>query len=611
MAESLYDMWTLLMKRRAEWPVATLLIGVTATVATYYLKYVAKKPVLITGSKSCADFLQHHCPVLVQEYYPTVWCFTSQAHTLLCSVLYLFPLQKPLLITGSKSCADFLQHHCPVLVQEYYPTVWCFTSRAHTILCSVLYLFPLQKPVLITGSKSCADFLQHHCPVLVQEYYPTVWCFTSRAHTILCSVLYLFPLQKPVLITGSKSCADFLQCHCPVLVQEYYPTVWCFTSRAHTILCSVLYLFSLQKPVLITGSKSCADFLQHHCPVLVQEYYPTVWCFTSRAHTILCSIAGNLAKKLPPYRKDILPTPDGGEIHLEWLDHHGNDCHDNRTCPIVVILPGLSGNSASHYAIRLAKGATKKCYRGVVFNHRGSNGVKLKSNRLYCAADSEDFQLVVSHIKKLYPDAPLMAVGCSMGGMILFNYLAKHGENCGLVAAMVVGMPWEANKTGDSLQQPLNRLVFNKNLVRQLRRDLRFNRDLFDNDDRVDVDYTLQSSTVKDFDDRFTIKLFGFDSVRHYYTTASACYKINRVKIPLLSLNSADDVFAPFDSIPTEDIKKNPNISLVVTSHGGHVGFGDWLSPTRESFLDKLYQQYIDAVFKYGEKELKGTHLKK
>ncbi|XP_078584429.1 protein ABHD1-like [Branchiostoma floridae x Branchiostoma japonicum] len=458
MAESVYDMWTLLMKRRAEWPVATLLIGVTATVATYYLKYVAKKP------------------------------------------------------------------------------------------------------VLITGSKSCADFLQHHCPVLVQEYYPTVWCFTSRAHTILCSVLYLFPLQKPVLITGSKS---------------------------------------------------CADFLQHHCPVLVQEYYPTVWCFTSRAHTILCSIAGNLAKKLPPYRKDILPAPDGGEIHLEWLDHHGNDCHDNRTRPIVVILPGLSGNSASHYAIRLAKGATKKCYRGVVFNHRGSNGVKIKSNRLYCAADSEDLQLVVSHIKKLHPDAPLMAVGCSMGGMILFNYLAKHGENCGLVAAMVVGMPWEANKTGDSLQQPLNRLVFNKNLVRQLRRDLRFNRELFDNDDRVDVDYTLQSSTVKDFDDRFTIKLFGFDSVRHYYTSASACYKIDRVKIPLLSLNSADDVFAPFDSIPTEDIKKNPNISLVVTLHGGHVGFGDWLSPTRESFLDKLYQQYIDAVFKYGEKELKGTHLKK
>ncbi|XP_066268270.1 phospholipase ABHD3-like [Branchiostoma lanceolatum] len=234
-----------------------------------------------------------------------------------------------------------------------------------------------------------------------------------------------------------------------------------------------------------------------------------------------------------------------------------------------------------------------------------------QSNRLYCAADFEDFQRVVGHIKKLYPNAPLMAVGCSMGGMILFNYVAKFGEKCGLVAAMVVGMPWEANKTGESLEQLINRLIFSKNLVRQINRDLRFNRDMFDNDDRVDVDYALQSSTVMEFDDRFTCRMFGFDSVRHYYTTASACYKIDKVKIPLLSLNSADDVFAPFDSIPTEDIKTNPNISLVVTSHGGHVGFGDWLSPTRESFLDKLFQQYIDAVFKYREKELLGTHMKK
>ncbi|XP_066268376.1 phospholipase ABHD3-like [Branchiostoma lanceolatum] len=369
--------------------------------------------------------------------------------------------------------------------------------------------------------------------------------------------------------------------------------------------------YVVKKPMLITGSKSCADFLRRRCPVLLQEYYPTVWCFTSRAHTVMCSIVGNLTKKLPPYRKEILYPPDGGEIHLDWLDHHGNDCHDNGTRPIVVILPGLTGNSSSYYSIRLAEGATKKGYRSVVFNHRGSNGVKLKSNRLYCAADFEDFQRVVGHIKKLYPNAPLMAVGCSMGGMILFNYVAKFGEKCGLVAAMVVGMPWEANKTGESLEQLINRLIFSKNLVRQINRDLRFNRDMFDNDDRVDVDYALQSSTVMEFDDRFTCRMFGFDSVRHYYTTASACYKIDKVKIPLLSLNSADDVFAPFDSIPTEDIKTNPNISLVVTSHGGHVGFGDWLSPTRESFLDKLFQQYIDAVFKYREKELLGTHMKK
>ncbi|XP_035660418.1 phospholipase ABHD3-like [Branchiostoma floridae] len=373
----------------------------------------------------------------------------------------------------------------------------------------------------------------------------------------------------------------------------------------------------VKKPVLITGSKSCADFLQHHCPVLVQEYYPTVWCFTSRAHTILCSVLSDLTRwKLPPYRREVLDMPDGGELHLDWLEHHGNSHynnshHDNRTHPIIVILPGMSGNSRSHYVINLARGASKKGYRSVVYNHRGSNGVKLKNNKYYCAADTSDLQHVVTHIRKLYPDAPLMAAGVSLGGMITFNYLAKFGKDCGLVAAMVMSMPWNTFKTTESLEEPLNRLLFNKYLTFGLTQYVRQNREVFDKDSRVDVDHALKSSTIAEYDKRFTIKVFGFESVDQFYTLASACYKVSKVQTPLLSLNAADDVFAPLSSIPTKEIEKNPNIALVVTSHGGHIGFGDWLFPSRESFMDKLYQQYVDAVFKYRQEEHVGTQKKR
>ncbi|CAH1247443.1 ABHD3 [Branchiostoma lanceolatum] len=368
----------------------------------------------------------------------------------------------------------------------------------------------------------------------------------------------------------------------------------------------------VKKPLLITGSSRCADFLQRRCPVLVQEYYPTVWCFTSRAHTIVCSVLAELTTwKLPPYRREILDMPDGGELHLDWLEHHSNSHHDNRTRPIIIILPGMSGHSGSHYIINLAKATSKKGYRSAVYNHRGSNGVKLKNNRYYCAADTTDLQHVVAHIRSLYPDAPLMAVGASLGGMIIFNYLAKFGKDCGLVAAMVMSMPWNTFKTTESLEEPLNRLLFNKYLTFGLTQHLRQNREVFDKDSRVDVDHALKSSTIAEYDERFTIKVFGFESVDHFYTLASACYKVSRVQIPLLSLNAADDVFAPLCSIPTEEIKKNPNIALVVTSHGGHIGFGDWLFPSRESFMDKLYQQYVDAVFKYGQEGHIEAHVQK
>ncbi|XP_078665990.1 phospholipase ABHD3-like [Branchiostoma floridae x Branchiostoma belcheri] len=372
-----------------------------------------------------------------------------------------------------------------------------------------------------------------------------------------------------------------------------------------------------KKPLLITGSADCADFLQRRCPVLVQEYYPTVWCFTSRAHTLICGIIRDLADGKPPsYRQDILHTPDGGEIHLDWLEHHGdqhhgdhhhgnhqhgNHHHDNKTRPTVLIMPGLTGNSGSAYVARLARGAHKQGYRGVVFNNRGTNGVELKSARSYCAANTDDLHLVVSHVKTLYPDAPLMAVGVSLGGIILFNYVAKLGKDCGLVAAMVVSVSWNVFEGTRSLEETVNKLLFNRYLAKGLTTNLRRNRVVFDQHGSIDIDHALQASTIGEFDERFTAKVFGYESLQHYYTDASPHNKVPNIQTPILCLNAADDIFSPLDSIPIDEVEKNPNIALVMTSHGGHIGFGDWLFPTRESFMDKLYQQYVDAVFKYGQ----------
>lgn len=66
--------------------------------------------------------------------------------------------------------------------------------------------------------------------------------------------------------------------------------------------------------------------------------------------------------------------------------------------------------------------------RCIVFNFRGRGGHALKTARTYCASNSEDLAAVIDHIRALYPDAPLLALGVSLGGIILGNYLANESE---------------------------------------------------------------------------------------------------------------------------------------------------------------------------------------
>lgn len=116
--------------------------------------------------------------------------------------------------------------------------------------------------------------------------------------------------------------------------------------------------------------------------------------------------------------------------------------------PLIIILPGLTGESQAEYIKCLVIAAQQIGIRTVVFNNRGLGGITLKTPRLYCAANCEDLSEVVNHVSQLNPNIKLGATGISMGGLILGNYLSEHSEQARnlLSAAKIISVPWDVLK---------------------------------------------------------------------------------------------------------------------------------------------------------------------
>ncbi|XP_014667693.1 PREDICTED: phospholipase ABHD3-like, partial [Priapulus caudatus] len=306
-----------------------------------------------------------------------------------------------------------------------------------------------------------------------------------------------------------------------------------------------------------------------HCPAILETYWPTPWLFESRMQSIFRSLFKR--RIMFDYRSELLCMPDGGEVCLDWMDNDENSNVERAKRPTILMLPGLTGSSVETYLVHFVKHATKAGFRCVVFNNRGKGGGRLLTARTYNAANTEDLSVVVEHVRKLIPDAPLMATGHSLGGIILTNYLAKTGVDCGLIGGMVVSVSWNVFESSKNLEKPLNSFVFNRFLTYNLIKMVKEYAHLFQH--KLDVEHVCQAKTVREFDERFTSKVFGYATNDDYYKDACLHDKIDSIKVPLLCLTAGDDCFSPYDALPIEDAEQSEYMMLAITSHGGHLGF--------------------------------------
>ena len=84
-----------------------------------------------------------------------------------------------------------------------------------------------------------------------------------------------------------------------------------------------------------------------------------------------------------PCVRDLIPLEDGGQISVDWICNPATEKILNDQTPIVVILPGITGDRFCGYSKALIEATIEKKFKPVVLNHRGCGGTPLTSRKLY------------------------------------------------------------------------------------------------------------------------------------------------------------------------------------------------------------------------------------
>jgi hypothetical protein len=271
-----------------------------------------------------------------------------------------------------------------------------------------------------------------------------------------------------------------------------------------------------------------------------------------------------LRRDAPAYRRERVETADGEFVDLDWVDGAAD-------APVLVLFHGLEGSSRSHYAIAMLRAAAARGWRGVVPHWRGCSGEPNRLARAYHSGDYAELELLLAAVRARTGSAPLVALGISLGGNVLLNWLGREKEKslAWLKAAASVSAPIDLVASGAALDRGLNRIYarnFLKTLVPRALGKLQRFPGLYREEKLRRV------TTIHDFDDLVTAPLHGFKDVADYWTRASSKPWLRHIVLPTLVVNALNDPFVPGASLPGP-AEAGAAVTLEQPAGGGHVGF--------------------------------------
>ena len=289
------------------------------------------------------------------------------------------------------------------------------------------------------------------------------------------------------------------------------------------------------------------------------------------------------------YRKDGLPsprrervwTPDDDFLDLDWCG--------NGEGPIVLLLHGLTGSSRSSYVAGLSRVLCDYGFTTAALNFRGCSGEPNHTAWAYHSGETTDLDWIYRHIKDCYPTRPLSMVGYSLGGNVLLKWLGQQGVNVHVQSAITVSVPFLLNICADQMDKGFSR-IYRDRLLNELKEYIIWKKAHLDMTGRLSEAERLHRlgdlSSIRSFweyDGHVVSGIYGFKGADDYYAQSSSRYYLSGISVPTLMIQAKDDPFMSKEVIPSPS-ELSGSSELLLTEHGGHVGFVNGSRPWRYNY---------------------------
>jgi predicted alpha/beta-fold hydrolase len=260
--------------------------------------------------------------------------------------------------------------------------------------------------------------------------------------------------------------------------------------------------------------------------------------------------------RLPEPELVLVDMPDGSGDRLAVLLHEGDQDR-----PLVLVVHGLGGSAESDYVRHVSAGLIRAGFPVGRIDLRGA-GTGEYAGGMYHGGKTEDVVAVIESF-----DRPVAMVGFSLGGNLTVKLLGEHTD--AVVAGVAVSAPLDLAVSVEHLHHMAGGF-YEKFLVHRLRKEALRAGARYTPEERAGI---LAAKGLVEFDNAVTAPRHGWRDAAEYYAVNSSINYLDRVQVPLLLVHSKDDPMVPFGPYLSVDWDALPTTDLVLTEHGGHVGF--------------------------------------
>lgn len=236
---------------------------------------------------------------------------------------------------------------------------------------------------------------------------------------------------------------------------------------------------------------------------------------------------------------------------------------------LVVLIHGLTGCEDSAYIRASAVFHLKRGRRVLRLNLRGAGPSRQVCGGHYHSGCAIDIRDALAALDSKLSSQGLFLIGFSLGGNVLINLLASHADELPICGAATVSASIEPAQAARRLMTPRN-AVYHSWLLRRMKKESTAPGAVLGEAERTAI---LRARTIWEYDDSFIAPRNGFTGANDYYARTAGARLVADIRVPTLMIHARNDPWIPVDPYVALERCCPPNIHIIVSPGGGHVGF--------------------------------------